>query len=77
MIFYGANIGVFSQEHMTATARFEIKSYSEDVFPPAQSLCGPGLHVGLLHYLFKNKYMIKAMAAYAITLHLPGGKRPH
>lgn len=76
MIFYGANIGVLSQEHITATARCEIKSYSGDVSPPAQSLCGPGLRVGLLHYLFKYKYTIKAVAARAITAHLARGKRP-
>lgn len=27
---------------------------------------------GLLYYLLKYKYTIKAVAAYAVTLHLPG-----
>lgn len=69
MIFYGSNIGVFSQEQMTACAGFEIKANSDDV--SLQSLYGPER----LYYLLKYKYMIKAAAAYAITLHLPGEKR--
>lgn len=60
---------------MTATARFGIKAHSEDVSLPSQSLCGLDLHSGLPYFLLKYKYKIKAAAAYAVTLHLPGEEK--
>lgn len=64
MILYAANIGVFSQEQMTAAARLELKAHSQDVSLLPQSLCALGRHAGLQYHLFKYKYMIKAAAGY-------------
>lgn len=54
---------------MTETARFDTKDTFRGCFSTVI------ISTRLPYYLLKYKYMIKAVAAYAVTLHLPGEKK--
>ena len=54
---------------MTETARFDTKDIFRGCFSTVIT------RTRLPFYLLKYKYVIKAAAAHAVTLHLPGGKK--